>query len=538
MMGLAQYLTSNPLVAIFACLGIGWLIGKIKIGSFSLGATASTLIVAIAMCLWAGQYAPFSVDKNLRTVFFAMFAFSLGFDVGPSFFKALRSSGIKIVVMAVVYAITAGALTWAAGRVMGYDTPKVIGLFAGAFTQSAIIGDNPTESVLLAYTMTYFIGTIASIVVARYITPALLKVDLLKETKKKADSMKEKGAEASDRVGIVQIRAYALGAECAFVGKTPEALEAQVHNAAEVERIYRDGSALDPQSAALCAGDVLVMLGDLSALNYLDELGLSEVTDKCYFQIENKEAQIILTTEVDEEIYRSLTNRGIYIKAVERGGKRVSNPRNVDLKKGDVLHVYGPANAVRQAVAQLGYMKDNGITTDIPFFSIALMLGLMIGSISFMVMGKRISLGATFGSLVVGLISGWWYDKHPKFGHIAESTRWFVKSIGLNLYIAALGLTSAITLGQLLSVSNLVIMAVALVLAVAARIPVVLFARHVLKLDTVELIGGLCGSGTNTPALNAVTEYTGSSLYTLSFAPGYAVGNVVLIMVGLVLGYL
>ena len=84
--GLARYLTGNPLIAVFLCLGIGGLVGKIKIGSFSLGATASTLIAAMGLSLWAGQYGTFVIDKNLRTVFFAMFAFALGFDVGPSFF--------------------------------------------------------------------------------------------------------------------------------------------------------------------------------------------------------------------------------------------------------------------------------------------------------------------------------------------------------------------------------------------------------------------------------------------------------------------
>jgi len=537
-MALAQYLMENPLITIFLCLGIGCLVGKIKIGSFSLGATASTLIVAMGVCLWAGQYGSFVIDKNLRTVFFAMFSFALGFDVGPSFFKALCSSGIKIVFMAIVYAAVAGFLTWVAGKLLSYDSATIVGLFAGAFTQSAIIGDDPTESVLLAYSMTYFIGTIGSIVFARYILPMLLKVDLLKETKKKAEQMKGQAAPETNRVGIVQMRAYALGADCSFAGGMTEAVEEAIHGAAEVERIYRGGDAIELEKAVLCAGDVLVMVGDVSALNQLDEMGMAEVTDSRYFQIENADAQIVLTTEADDEIYRRLTQRGIYIKEVESRGKRVRNPKTIDLKKGDILHVYGPANAVTNAVKHLGYLKDNGITTDIPFFSIALMLGLVIGSISFMVMGRKISMGASFGSLIVGLISGWWYDRNPKFGHISESTRWFVKSIGLNLYIAALGLTSAVTIGQLLSVSNLVIMAIAAVLVIVARIPVTLFSKYVLKLDTVDLVGGLCGSGTNTPALNSVTEYTGSSLYALSFAPGYAVGNVILILVGLVLGYL
>lgn len=536
--GLARYLTGNPLIAVFLCLGIGGLVGKIKIGSFSLGATASTLITAMGLSLWAGQYGTFVIDKNLRTVFFAMFAFALGFDVGPSFFKALCSSGVKIVLLAVSYAAAAGVLTFGAGKLLEYDAATMTGLFAGAFTSSAVIGDEPAKSVLLAYTMTYFIGTIASIVFVRYLLPAMMKIDLLKETKKKADSMSGESAAASDRLGIVQVRAFSVERGSAMIGRTAEAVELAVGGAAEIETVHRaDGAFAPGQSDVFSEGDVLTMVGDLAALEKLDELGLREVADAKYFRIAQKEAQIVLTTDVDEEIRRTLTAHGIFVKEVERGGKRKRSTKEIDFVKGDILHVYGPENAVKQAVQRLGYLKDNGITTDVPFFSFALMLGLMIGSISFAVMGRQVGLGASFGALVIGLICGWGYDRYPKVGHISESTRWFIKSIGLNLYIAALGLTSALTVGQLLSVNNLALMLVGAVLAVGARIPVMLFGRYVLKLDTVDLVGGICGSGTNTPALNAVAEYTGSSLYALSFAPGYAVGNVLLIVAGLVLGY-
>ncbi len=536
---IAEYLVSNPLIAIFLCLGIGYLVGKIKIGSFSFGATASTLIIAMLLCLFVGQYAVFKIDSILRTAFFAMFSFTLGFEVGPSFFKALRSSGVKIVVLSFVYAAVTGLTVLLAGKLLGHDSATITGLFAGAFTQSAILGDDPSEKLLLAYTMTYFVGTIGSIVYARYFVPMLLRVDLLKETKKKSDSMSSSETEETDNTGIIQVRAYKLANGCGFSGKTVTAIENAVNGSAEVEAIYRNDAALSSiHEAVLCDGDVITVVGDITALNKLDELELTEVSEPKYFRIKQSDAQIVLTTDVDEEIYRILTAHGILIKEAEISGKHKKNIKNIDLKKGDILHVYGPDNAIKQAVAKLGYIKDNGITTDIPFLSFALMLSFIIGSVSFVVMGKSIGLGASFGALIVGLICGWLYDKKPKFGHITPGTRWFVKSIGLNLYIAALGLTSSLTLSKLFSLDNLILLAVGAALSIIARIPIMYFGKYILKLDTVDLIGGMCGGGTNTPALNAVTEYTGSSLFTLSFAPGYAVGNVALIAMGLILGNL
>ncbi len=536
---IALYLIDNPLVAIFLCLGVGYLIGRIKIGSFGFGATASTLIVAMALCLWVNQYGSFTIDKTLRTVFFAMFSFVLGFDVGPAFFKALRSSGIKIVILAIVYAVVVGGCTWGVGMLMGYDSTTIVGLFAGAFTQSAVLGDNPTDDLMLAYTLTYFVGTIGSILFARYLLPLMLRIDLLKATKQKSMTIAPESAARSDNTGIIQIRAFQIQASSKYIGRSLEEVEQAAGSVIEIEMLYRDRVKQEATHQTLLQeGDVITVIGDIAALNLLDDHGLNEVSDAEYFSVKHCDAQIVLTGEADDEIYKTLTQHGILIKRTEKNGKRKKGAQHLDLKKGDILHVYGPENAIKRAVESLGYLKDDGITTDIPFFSFALMLGLIVGAVSFMVMGNTISLGASFGSLVIGLFGGWLYDKSPKYGHITESTRWFIKSIGLNLYIAVLGLTSTLTLGALFSTKNLILVALGLGLALVARIPVMYFGKYVLRLDPVDLIGGMCGSGTNTPALNAVTEYTGSSLYALSFAPGYAVGNVALIAVGLLLGYL
>lgn len=354
----SQYLTENPLIAILLCLGFGYLIGRIKIGGFSLGATASTLIVAMVMCLLVGQYGTFEIDKNLRTLFFAMFAFVLGFDVGPAFFKALCSSGIKIVVLAVVYVVVAGLLTFATGKLLRYDAATVTGLFAGTFTQSAIIGNDPSENVLLAYTMTYFIGTIGSIVFVRYFLPAMLKLDLLKETKRKADALKSEQPSTSEWLGIVQVRAFQLSAACGFAGRTVEDVESAVTNGVEVEMIFRKGKpiAVSPL-CALCEQDVLTVIGDLAAMDRLNDMGLEEVSDAKYFQIAQKDAQIVLAIDTDDEIQSMLTAHGIFVKEVEHGGKRIRDLKKIDLSKGDILHVYGPENAIRQVVGRLGYVK-------------------------------------------------------------------------------------------------------------------------------------------------------------------------------------
>ncbi len=442
-------------------------------------------------------------------------------------------------ILAAVYAITAGAAVLAAGFILGWDTDTVTGFFAGAFTQSSLFGMyGDSKGFALAYTMTYFVGTICSILFARYLMPVLLRVDLVKETKKKSESLSSEDSSENTVPDIVQVRAFTVNGGGRFVGQTVRAVEAAVDGLAEVEMVYRDGCEISPDNnAVLKSGDVLTVVGDLEALHRLEDMDLTEIAQARYLQIKQSDALVVLATEVGDEIYAELSSHGILVSEVRCDGKRIRKPKNIPLKRSDVLGICGPENAVKQAVAKLGYIKNNGITTDIPFFALAIMFGLIIGSVSFMIAGKKIALGTGFGALLVGLISGWAYDRYPKYGHITDSTRWFIKSIGLNLFIAVTGLTSSLSAGDLISTRNLALMGMGILAAIIARIPVMFFGKYVLKLDTVDLVGGMCGSGTNTPALNAVTEYTGSSLYALCFAPGYAVGNVALILVGIILGY-
>lgn len=555
---LMNYLIQNPLVAVFFCLGVGFLAGSVKIKNFSFGATAATLLVGIVLALLAKEYGDvrvtevmengvlvtreargFQIDPALQNCFFAMFAFTLGYDVGPAFFRALRSSGIRIVALAAVHALCAGLFVWLTCVLFGFHSDVGVGLLAGAFTFSAATGASQGGATSTVFALTYTIGTVSAICFVRFLAPKLLGIDLLKETKRHLDAMGEQADAAGEDLSVIQTRAMRVTAASGYAGKTVDEVEQKYHCRLEIEAITRDSRRIPArQTEVLEAGDVLTVIGGLSALSHLDDQGLEEVTDPRYFQIRQDSAQIVLTTGVDDVIRERLTDHGIIVKAVYRGGKRLKEFASLDLLEGDILEVYGPEMAIDEVVKYLGYEKDDGITTDIPFFALAVAVGLMLATISFLLMGKKVSMGVSFGTLVVGLLCGWWYDRKPKYGHVAVSTRWFIKSIGLNLYIAAVGLRSDLTLEALISWDSLAYILIGIVLALAARAAVLLIGKYILKLNNVDLLGGICGAATSTPALNALTEHTGSSVYALSYAPGYAVGNVLLTLTGILLANL
>ena len=126
---------ASPEVLVFLSLAIGYLIGKIKIRGFGIGTTASVLLVAMVL----GQFT-IDVPPILKSIAFALFAFCIGYQVGPQFFGALRKEGLNYLMISIVVVLAGLATAILLGKALHFDRGTTAGLFAGAMTQSAVIG--------------------------------------------------------------------------------------------------------------------------------------------------------------------------------------------------------------------------------------------------------------------------------------------------------------------------------------------------------------------------------------------------------------
>ena len=122
-------------MAIFLTIGLGFWIGSLKYKNFTLGTVTSVLLVGVLV----GQM-DIPISGPLKSVFFLLFLFAIGYSVGPQFVHSLRSSGIKQVMFAVVVCIVCLGVTIGIAKVLGYNAGMAAGLFAGAQTISAVIG--------------------------------------------------------------------------------------------------------------------------------------------------------------------------------------------------------------------------------------------------------------------------------------------------------------------------------------------------------------------------------------------------------------
>ena len=128
-------LRSHPELAIFLVLAVGFVIGRIRIGSFKLGNVVGTLIAGVLI----GQF-DIKVDPTVKSVFFSLFLFATGYKVGPQFFRGLKKNAMPQVVLTVVLCVASLVTTLVAAKLLGYDSGTAAGLMAGAFTESTVIG--------------------------------------------------------------------------------------------------------------------------------------------------------------------------------------------------------------------------------------------------------------------------------------------------------------------------------------------------------------------------------------------------------------
>ena len=182
---LLEIFRNNPAIPIFLTLGVGFWVGRLKYKTFSLGTVTSVLLVGVLV----GQM-NIPISGPVKSVFFLLFLFAIGYSVGPQFFQAMKGTGIKQVIFAVVMCALCFGVTVGVALLFGYNPGEAAGLFAGAQTISAVIGvgddtirtlsasaadkQNWTDLVPVCYAVTYIFGTIGSAYILAYVGPMML----------------------------------------------------------------------------------------------------------------------------------------------------------------------------------------------------------------------------------------------------------------------------------------------------------------------------------------------------------------------------
>ncbi len=357
---LIETLRLNPEIAIFLVLAVGFWVGRMKIGKFSLGVVTSTLLAGVLI----GQL-NIIISPHVKSVFFLMFLFAVGYSVGPQFFRGLKSGGLQQVVFATILCVLCLLSTVVVAKAMGLHTGLAAGLLSGACTISAVLGvatdtinqlaipaaqkKEWLDAMPVAYAVTYLFGTAGSAWILGTLGPKLLRVDLAAECRKLEESMGVK----SDEPGVMSayqrfgVRAFRV-ADGPFAGKTIEELERRF--ASErlfVLRVRQNGKVIDARpDIVLSPGATIALTGRREfVLAAAQQIG-TEVDDPELLDIPVEILDVVVTnrTFVGKsliELARDREFRGVYLRKLLRAGQEMPFTPATTIDRGDVLQIAG-----------------------------------------------------------------------------------------------------------------------------------------------------------------------------------------------------
>lgn len=540
-------LRGNPELAIFLTLAIGFLIGKVKIGSFTLGNVVGTLLAGVVV----GQIGV-DVHPLVKIVFFDLFLFATGYKVGPQFFRGLRKNALSQVSLTVVLCVTSLLTTVVAAKIFRYDVGTAAGLMAGAFTESTVIGtagdaigrlDLPEaektrlrNNIPVAYAVSYLVGTGFVVWFLSSLAPKLLKVNLKEEARKLEEQLaggksREAGVPSAYREWV--IRAFRLSGETP-VWRTVEDLEKAVPGQRIfVKRIRRGDQVLVAEPGTeLMAGDVLAIAARRKALFEVGFPFANEVEDREFLDFPLAARDVVVTNRAIagktlEELAET-HGRGVVLLSLVRAMQEIPFTATTTLDRGDLLKIAGSPEDVERAGKALGYVERPSSETDVVFVGLGILLGGFVGLLSVTVGGLPLSLTASGGALVMGLVFGWLRSVRPTFGRIPEPALWVFDTIGLAVFIGVVGLNAGPTFVAGLKETGPSLLLVGFVVAVLPHTAALLFGRYVLKMNPVILFGACSGAGTVTAALRSIQDEAESKLPVLGYTVPYAVGNILL----------
>ena len=553
---LTQALREHQELAVFLTLAIGFLIGRLRIGTFSLGTAVGTLLAGVAI----GQL-NIQVAAVVKYVFFDLFLFTTGYKVGPQFFRALKKDALPQLAITLVLCLTCLLAAFIAAKILGYDVGTASGMLAGAFTESTVIGtasdainrlatlsDAEKTSLInnipVAYAVTYLIGTAFIVWFLPNVGPKLMGVNLKEEARKLRAKIAASGGGEPETLSAYQalaVRAYQV-TNPNLINRNVGELEARPKQARVfISRIRRDGKIIEAEP------DTVVRKGDVIAVLTRSELHTTrggeigtEVDDKELLSFPIDVLDVVITNKT--HVGKTLVDlaafefaRGVFLKKLTRTGEPMPFSPATQVERGDIMTLVGATRDVERAAKDLGYADRQTVMTDMIFVGLGIVLGGFLGLLTLTVAGLPLTLTASGGALIMGLIFGWLRAVHPTFGRIPGSAMWIFDTVGLTVFMACVGLAAGPSFFSGLQKSGVSLVFVGLVIAILPHAVSILFGRYVLKMNPVIVLGACCGAGTITAALRAVQEEAQSDLPALGYTVPYAIGNIVLTAWGPVL---
>lgn len=506
-------------------IAIGMLLGKVKFRGVSLG---------VAFVLFAGIIVShFGFTGNIRTISFIqdfgliLFVYSLGLQVGPSFFSSFRKGGMKMNRLAVLMVVL--NLVVAVGAYLVFfdkdnpnSFPMLVGVLSGAVTNTPGLGaaeealrqiGGSGADIATGYACAYPLAVLGVI-----LTPMIVKaICRIRDDKENEQLTTQEQVDTSTKPA----RQYIKMENDRLDGKTILQLRSLINREFICSRLMHDGSVITPhKDTVVHLGDQLCMvsseddaepirtiLGSLVEVEWDHQQGAEPLVSR----------RIVVTKEkLNGKTLGQLHLGSVYdvtITRVVRSGTELFASASLILQIGDRLTVVGKSSSVAAVAQRLGNELKRLDTPNIATLFIGILVGVLFGSIPIAIPGipTPMKLGLAGGPLVVAILISRFGYKFGLVTYTKASANMMLREVGIALFLASVGIKSGAGFFETItSGDGLIYMLSGLLITVVPVFIVALVARKFYKLNYYSIIGIVAGASTNPPALafaNGQTEH-------------------------------
>ncbi len=524
---------AHSILVLALVISMGLLLGKIKIFGISLG-TTWILFFGIFLGHWGLEINEL-VLHFLREFGLILFIYSIGMQVGPSFFSSFKQGGITLNMLATGVVLLGVVTAYVIHVVTDVPIATMVGILSGAVTNTPGLGaaqqtyadmtGTTDPTIATAYAVAYplgVVGIILSLIFFRYI----FKINLQKEDQGLDDQNSSKLTEA--QMFTLQVLNPAI------MGKTIVDIKDLIDKEFVISRLLHSstGELVVPRTdTVLGENDKLLVVSNLKNIDTIEAL-VGQRIDMNREEWNKLDSQLIsrriaiTKAEINGRSIGSLRLRNLYginITRVNRAGVDLIADSRLQLQLGDRVTVVGSEAAIANVEKFLGNSLKRLREPNLISIFIGIALGVLLGSIPFAIPGipQPVKLGLAGGPLIVAILISKFGPKYKLVTYTTMSANLMLREIGIAIFLACVGLAAGENFVDTVVNGGYKWIGYGAIITVVPILIMGTIGRKACKLNYFTLMGLIAGSMTDPPALAFANSTARNDVPAVSYATVY-----------------
>jgi putative transport protein len=545
-----DFLATQPLLLLFAVIGLGYLVGSIRVLGFSLGSAA---------VLFAGLFFG-AIDPRLRVpdlvyiLGLILFVYTVGLQSGPTFFASFGRRAFRANLFALAVVVIAALMAYVGSRWFDLEAAAVAGVYCGALTNTPALAAsmesirtalqqhgvsaetlrNALDAPVIGYSVSYPFGVIG------VLGGFYLFGRLWKQLGPSATTIAE--SEEGKKPGSIFARTYRV-VNPGIVGKPVSAAFALYQDVGFVLSRMRRGdiTSLVYGETRLQLGDLVVAVGDATAHERAKAMFGADSIDQ--IQLENQEFDFRRIEVSDKKVVGKTISAlklqellDATITRIRRGDVDFVPTGETILERGDRVRVITWAGNIERVIRFFGDSVRQGTEMDLLSFSLGIALGILLGLVPIPLPGgTTFSLGFAGGPLVVGLVLGRLARSGPITWTMPFAVNLSVRQVGLALFLAGIGTKAGFGFIPTIAAGGWKLMILGGLITATVTLVVLAVGSRWLHLSHPAAMGMMSGIQTQPACLAYAADQSSSNAPNIWYASVYPVSMIAKILLAQIL---